>query len=90
MTTAFPKLLGRNPSNKDNGRMVWRGKGWRVEVEPSNGGWKWLLCIFHAGRAVVESKSIAEHPTEHAAIRSVSAVIRAVGRAAADAEGQSR
>jgi hypothetical protein len=82
-----PVLFGRLPSQVKNAAFIWRGRGWRVDVYPSGGTWRWHLCISHARTTVVDRVSPFEHPTAAAAVRSVSAVVRGIERGAASITG---
>jgi hypothetical protein len=83
-----PKLFGRAPSQEKGKTLIWRGRGWRVDVFPVNGTWRWHLCLSHDGVAVVDHFSPHQHPTPAAAARSVSSVIRSVVRRGASIIGE--
>lgn len=77
-----PQLFGRECSQREGRRLIWRGRGRRVDVYPTGATWAWHLCISHERQVVVDRISPFQHPTSAAALRSVSATIRSLGRAA--------
>jgi hypothetical protein len=74
------KLLGRECSERDGRRLIWRGRGWRIDVYPTGNTWAWHLCVSHARQIIVDKVSTAAHPSAAAAQRSVASVIRGLGR----------
>jgi hypothetical protein len=75
-----PLLFGREVSQRQGRAMIWRGRGWRIDVYPNGKTWRWHLCISHDRNVVVDRVSSFEHPSATAALRSVSAVVRGLGR----------
>ncbi len=80
----IPKLFGREPTQKvGDHSIVWRGRGWRVDVYRRDGSWRWHLCMSHERNVIVDKLTHVEHPDAESAVRSVSAVIRSLSRTAA-------
>ncbi len=83
-----PQLFGRDCSQREGRRLIWRGRGWRVDVYPAADAWVWHLCISHERSIIVDKISTFKHPSVTAALRSVSAAVRGIGRAAAAIVGK--
>lgn len=77
------KLFDREPSQVKGDALIWRGRGWRIDVYPVGAKWRWHICISHDRAVVVDRVSEFEHPTASAAARSVSAALRGIGRTVA-------
>jgi hypothetical protein len=80
-------LFGREPSQVKGAALIWRGRGWRVDVYPVGAKWRWHVCVSHSRVVVVDHVSEFEHPSARAATRSASAAIRAIGRAVSLMQG---